>query len=167
MIRHLEAADYDVLSPLINEWWGGRQVSGLLPRLFFEHFRPTSFAIEDDGKLKGFLVGFLSQTTPVVGYVHFIGVSPTARSEGFGRMLYERFFDVASGLGCTEVRAITSPVNEGSIQFHLRMGFEIMNGGGEVNGIAVSLNHAGPGQHRVLFRKALSSHRTSFLRNIN
>lgn len=46
-IRHLKYADFDAISPVVDEWWGGRLVRGLLPRLFFEHFQPTSFAIED------------------------------------------------------------------------------------------------------------------------
>jgi hypothetical protein len=41
-LRHLEPADFDVISPALDEWWGGRPVQELLPRLFFEHFQPTS-----------------------------------------------------------------------------------------------------------------------------
>ena len=36
----------------------------MLPRLFFEHFRDTSFVAEEDGEIVGFLCGFLSQTYP-------------------------------------------------------------------------------------------------------
>ena len=154
-IRYLESADFDVISPVIDEWWGGRPVRGLLPRLFFEHFRPTSFALCEDGALVGFLVGFQSQSAPSVGYVHFIGVHPALRGSGYGRSLYQAFFAAAASLGCTEVRAITSPVNESSIQFHQRLGFQILPGTGQVNGYAVCLDHAAPGQHRVLFSKQL------------
>jgi GNAT superfamily N-acetyltransferase len=154
-IRHLESADFDVISPVIDEWWGGRPVRGLLPRLFFEHFRPTSFALSEDHALLGFLVGFQSQSAPTVGYVHFIGVHPASRGKGYGRSLYQAFFTAARSLGCTEVRALTSPVNDSSIQFHERLGFHILPGTGHVNGYAVCLDHAAPGQHRVLFSKQL------------
>lgn len=154
-IRHLEPTDYDLISPVIDEWWGGRPVRGLLPRLFFEHFRTTSFALSDGKGLAGFLVGLRSQTSPPVSYVHFIGVRPDVRAKGYGRLLYERFFLVATGLGCTEARAITSPVNESSIHFHLRLGFRLLPGSAEVSGYPVYVNHAGPGQHRVLFSKQL------------
>jgi len=155
-IRHLESADFEFVSAVVDEWWGGRSVAGLLPRLFFEHFRPTSFALEEDGALQGFLVGFRSQSFPTVAYIHFVGVSPPLRGRGYGRMLYERFCEVADGLGCDEVRCITSPINTGSVAFHQRMGFEILPGDGEIGGISVSLNHAGAGQHRVLFRKKIA-----------
>ena len=57
-IRHLESSDFDFVSEVVDEWWGGRPVRGLLPRLFFEHFRPSSFALETNGATEGFLVGF-------------------------------------------------------------------------------------------------------------
>src|SRR5947209_3391836 len=34
-IRPIQVSDYDVVSPVIDEWWGGRPVRVLLPRLFF------------------------------------------------------------------------------------------------------------------------------------
>jgi len=155
LLRHMESSDYETISPLLNDWWGGRPISGLLPRLFFEHFRPTSFVVEVDSRLKGFLVGFRSQTNPSVAYIHFVGVAPESRRKGYGRILYEHFFDIARDLGCSEVHSLTSPVNTGSVHFHRCMGFRILKGNGDVDGMSVHLNHAGPGQHRVLFRKPL------------
>lgn len=154
-LRHLEPSDYATVSAVVDDWWGGRPMSGLLPRLFFEHFRPTSFVLEQEQRLKGFLVGFRSQADPAVAYIHFVGVDPGSRARGCGRRLYEHFFKVARDLGCSEVHSITSPVNLGSIQFHLRMGFQIDAGNGTVDGVSVCLDHGGPGQHRVRFRKPL------------
>ena len=154
-IRPLESADFDIISPVIDDWWGGRPVRALLPRLFFEHFNSSSFALVDEASLAGFLIGFRSQTLTSVGYVHFLGIRPDVRARGYGRLLYERFFSVASGLGCTEVRAITSPINASSIRFHQRLGFRILPGDGEVAGFPVSMDHGGPGQPRVLFSRPL------------
>ena len=33
-IRSVQSSDYYTLSPLINEWWGGRNMSDKLPKLF-------------------------------------------------------------------------------------------------------------------------------------
>ena len=38
-------------------------MAAMLPKLFFVHFRDTSFVAEDDGDLAGFLCGFRSQTS--------------------------------------------------------------------------------------------------------
>ena len=128
----------------------------LLPKLFFMHFRPTSFVLEQAGLMRGFLIGFVSDTNPQQSYIHCVGVDPTCRSQGFGRVLYNHFFEVVSGLGCREVYCITSPVNKGSIGFHTRMGFEILAGDTEVDGVAVTSNYDGQGNARVLFRKDLA-----------
>ena len=73
-----------------------------LPRLFFEHFTDTSFAAERDGKLAGFLAGFISQSRPGEAYIHFAGVDPAERGSGLGRLLYEAAPQAAliSGLAC-------------------------------------------------------------------
>ena len=124
-VRNAQASDYDRISPLVDDWWGGRQMRALLPRLFFEHFRETSFVAEEDGELVGFLNGFLSQTFPDEAYIHFVGVRPDRRGSGLASDLYERFFAVARAHGRSVVRCVTSPVNEGSVAFHLALGFDV------------------------------------------
>jgi ribosomal protein S18 acetylase RimI-like enzyme len=120
----------------------------MLPRLFFEHFRPTSFVAEgaSDAQLLGFLCGFVSQTDPREAYIHFAGVDPDHRGRGVGRRLYHVFFAAARERGCTSVRCVTSPVNTGSVAFHRAMGFEPT---------LPSVAHDGPGQDRVRFRIVL------------
>ncbi|WP_153461997.1 hypothetical protein [Sediminibacillus terrae] len=41
-IRNVRSQDYEKISPLINQWWGGRNMEEKLPKLFFVHFQPTS-----------------------------------------------------------------------------------------------------------------------------
>lgn len=155
-IRPLEARDHAPVTAVVNDWWGGRSMAGLLPHLFFEHFGPTSFAIEDGGQIIAFLVGFVSQANPQEAYIHFVGVHPAYRAHGVGRKLYERFFAAVGPRGCRAVRCITSPVNSTSIAFHTRMGFAMEPGDDEVNGVPVARDYDGPGEHRVRFHKALS-----------
>jgi predicted GNAT superfamily acetyltransferase len=145
-IRHAEPADHARVAAVIDDWWGGRRVRDMLPRLFFTHFRETSFVAEDGGWLAGFLCGFLSQTYPDQAYVHFVGVAPDRRGDGLARDLYERFFEAARAAGRSSVRCVTSPVNTGSIAFHTKLGFEIE---AEVEG------YDGPDGSRVLLRRAL------------
>jgi ribosomal protein S18 acetylase RimI-like enzyme len=154
-IRHLEATDYLRVTAVVDDWWGGRPMRALLPRLFFEHFRATSFVIEADGELRAFLIGFRSQTDASVAYIHFVGVHPQHRAAGIGRRLYLHFFNVVQASGCNEVHCITSPANKGSIAYHQRLGFELQPGDGVVGGVPVTLHHGGEDQHRVLFRKLL------------
>jgi ribosomal protein S18 acetylase RimI-like enzyme len=145
-IRHAEPSDHARVAAVIDEWWGGRQVRDMLPRLFFTHFRDTSFVAEEDGELAGFLCGFLSQTYLDQAYCHFIGVAPEHRTSGLASELYERLFDSARAAGRTSVHCVTSPKNTGSIAFHTRIGFEIE---AEVDG------YDGSGESRVLLAKSL------------
>jgi ribosomal protein S18 acetylase RimI-like enzyme len=139
LIRHAEPADYGRVIEVIDEWWGGRQMAAMLPKLFFVHFRDTSFVAEDGGELAGFLCGFRSQTFADEAYVHFVGVDPQRRGSGLGRELYERFFQAVAPRSV--VRAVTSPVNERSIEFHRAIGFEVER---------VDEDYDGRGESRVL-----------------
>ncbi|WP_242342145.1 GNAT family N-acetyltransferase [Anaeromyxobacter terrae] len=147
-IRHLEPADYGPIIRVLDAWWGGRRMADMLPRLFFVHFRPTSFAAEADGKLAGFLAGFRSQTHREQAYIHFVGVDPAFRAAGVGRALYERFFEAVRALGVSEVHGVTSPVNTGSLAFHAAMGFELLTG-------EAGAAYDGPGEPRVRLRKRI------------
>jgi ribosomal protein S18 acetylase RimI-like enzyme len=146
-IRHAEPSDHARVAAVIDAWWGGRQMRDMLPRLFFTHFRETSFVAEgESGELAGFLCGFLSQTYPEEAYIHFVGVAPEHRGAGLARELYDRFFEVVRAGGRTIVRCVTAPVNTGSVAFHTRLGFEIE---AEVE------NYDGAGESRVLLVKKL------------
>jgi ribosomal protein S18 acetylase RimI-like enzyme len=144
-VRHAEPADYGRVIEVIDQWWGGRAMAAMLPKLFFVHFRDTSFVAEDDGGLAGFLCGFRSQTYDDEAYIHFVGVDPDRRASGLGRALYERFFEAIAPR--TVVRAVTSPVNERSVAFHQALGFEVER---------VDDDYDGRGEARVLLRKELA-----------
>jgi predicted GNAT superfamily acetyltransferase len=151
VIRQAEAEDYAAIIAVVNAWWGGRAMRDMLPKLFFVHFRETSFMAEANGQQVGFLIGFLSQTFPDEAYIHFVGVHPDYRLAGVGRRLYEAFFAAAEAAGRSKVRCVTSPVNKNSIAFHLGMGFAIEPGETEVEGIPVHRDYDGMGEDRVVF----------------
>jgi len=132
-------------------WWGGRDLRALLPRIFFEHFRTTSFVAEREEQLVGFLVGFLCPTHDDEAYVHFVGVDPAWRRAGLARDLYDRFCAVARAAGRSRVRAVTSPVNHDSVAFHRSLGFVLLPGEREVDGLPVSGDPNVPGGAVVKF----------------
>jgi len=154
-IRQVLESDYIPVISVIDDWWGGRHMADMLPKLFFQHFRDTSFVAESDGQMRGFLIGFVSQTYPTEAYVHFIGVHPEYRGNGVAKCLYRNFFATAYEKGCKVVRCVTSPVNETSISFHIRMGFRIEKGSNEIGGTQFTADYDGKGQDRVLFAKEL------------
>lgn len=94
VVRQIRPSDYWPVISVIDNWWGGRQMADKLPRLFFDHFNDTSFAAERDGKLAGFLVGFVSQSHSAEAYIHFVGIHPDERGRGLGRQLFIKHLSV-------------------------------------------------------------------------
>jgi GNAT superfamily N-acetyltransferase len=154
--RHVRESDHASVISVVDEWWGGRRMAGMLPKLFFDHFQDTSFIAEEGGRPIAFLIGFVSQSRAGEAYIHFVGVHPDQRGRGLGAQLYEQFFAAVRARGCDTVRCITSPVNAGSIAFHTRMGFLAEPGDGDAAGVPFARDYDGPGQDRVRFVKRLA-----------
>ena len=146
-------ADHATIVELVDEWWGGRRLRALLPRLWFQHFNGTSWIAEDaDGTLLGFLVGFLSPDQPDEAYAHMIATNPNRRRRGIGRALYDHLLDDVRAAGRHRVRAITWPGNRVSVDFHRRLGFRPDDGPGTVAiyGVPAYPDYDGDGQDRVM-----------------
>jgi GNAT superfamily N-acetyltransferase len=151
-------ADHAVLVGHMNEWWGGRKMQQLFPRLWLQHFTGTSWLAEDEaGRPIGFLVGFVSPDHPEVAYVHLIATDPNRRRRGLGRALYERFFEDARARGAARVNAVTWPGNRISVGFHVAMGFKPASGPGTMNlyGTSAYPDYDADGEDRVVFSRPL------------
>ena len=156
--RHPTEADHARIVGLVDEWWGGRRMRALLPRLWFQHFAGTSWVAEAaDGRLEGFVVAFISQDDPTTGYVHMIGADPNRRRGGIGRALYEHVFDDLAARGVRRVTAITWPGNRQSVAFHQAIGFRVDDGPGTQNlyGTPAYADYDGDGDDRVVFVRDL------------
>ncbi len=139
--RRPEPGDHARIMAVIDDWWGGRSMRAMVPRLFLDHFRGTSYIVEDPaGDLVAFLVAFDSPEDDDVTYVHFIGVDPARRGIGLGREIYDRVASDARHRGRRRLAAVTSPVNTASQAFHRSVGFEV--------GEAIE-DYDGPGEARV------------------
>ncbi|TCS93154.1 GNAT family N-acetyltransferase [Hazenella coriacea] len=156
LLRNITEDDYESILSVLNEWWNGRSMTHLLPRLFFSHFQNTSWVIEENRRIIGFLIGFLSQSKIGEAYIHFVGVDPTYRYQGIAKRLYLHFFETVQNQGCHTVRCITSPVNKDSIAYHTKMGFQMEKSTIIENGIPIFPNYDGKGDPRVCFVKKLS-----------
>jgi GNAT superfamily N-acetyltransferase len=162
-LRHPVEDDHRRVLAVMDEWWGGMGGEAgnlyratLLPRLYFQHFTDTSYVLDlPGGRLGAFLVGFVSQSSPGVGYIHFVGVSPALRRTGVGGTLYRRFFADVADRGVSKVHSITGVGNRQSLAFHTRLGFILEPGDAQVDGLPVHLNYDGPGHDALKFVKHL------------
>ncbi|GAB3850617.1 GNAT family N-acetyltransferase [Dactylosporangium cerinum] len=162
-LRHPVEDDHARVMAVMDEWWGGlggesghQYRTSLLPRLYFQHFTDTSYLLDlPGGKLGAFLIGFLSQSAPGVGYIHFVGVAPAVRRTGVGAALYRRFFLDSAARGVRKVHSITGTGNRQSVAFHTRLGFTLEPGDDEIDGLPVHRNYDGPGRDSFKFVKHL------------
>ena len=150
-VRNSKPSDHQRIISVMKDWWGGRDLTWMLPKLFLVHFCNTSFIIEKSEDLMAFLIGFLSQSKVNEGYIHLVGVHPDYRGMGLGGFLYHRFFQICKANNRDTIRSCTSPVNKGSIEFHRKIGFNILKGNADVDGVQVSLDYNHSGDSKVLF----------------
>lgn len=146
--------DHATIVAAVDEWWGGRAMRAILPRLWFEHFTGTSWiAHEPDGRIVGFIVAFISQDDPSTGYVHMVGTDPNRRQRGIGRALYDQVVADLRLRGVRRLTAVTWPGNRRSVDFHRSIGFEVEDGPGTspIYGTPAHADHDGPGEDRVVF----------------
>jgi ribosomal protein S18 acetylase RimI-like enzyme len=145
--------DYDQIVDNLHEFWDGRDTRSLHHPFLLHEFGNSAFVIRSNGRVLGYLFGFISQTEPV-GYVHAIAVRASARRQGIAQQLFDHFVDFARQRGCKHVKAITPPSNSASIAFHKSLGMQLV---GEPNreGIPVVPDYAGRDAHRVVFWKPI------------
>lgn len=153
----IQPSDYDLVIGLVNEWWGGRQMADMLPRLFFKHFNETSLIVKQGQEVLGFLIGFISPQDAKQAYVHFVGVNPSVRKNNIGKRLYVTFFEIVKEQGVERVECVTAPTNHQSIRFHTKLGFTPLKGDA-CNDIGVPYfkDYDGYQEDRVLFRMMLN-----------
>ena len=157
-LRRPVEADHPRVVSVVDEWWGGRRLHDLLPRLWFQHFTGTSWIAEtEDGRLAGFLVGYVSPDDPSLAYCHMIATNPNVRKRGLGRQLYEAFFADVAARGARTVRAITWPGNRISLEFHRAIGFRVKDGPGSMPmyGVAAYPDYDAEGEDRVVFEREI------------
>lgn len=155
--RRPTEADHAGIVRQVDDWWGGRRLHDLLPRLWFQHFTGTSWIVEDGDTPVGFLVGFVSPDHPEAAYIHMVGVNPNLRRSGLATQLCERFIADVRDRGVSRVHAITWPGNRISVGFHTAMGFVPSDGPGTQNlyGTVAYPDYDYPGDDRVAFTKDL------------
>lgn len=159
VITELTEQDFPFVSSKLDEWWGGRSMTAMLPRLWFKDFASTCFAVRGlDNNPIAFVVGYISQVDPTKSYVHFIGVNPINRNQGLGRLLCETFARKVFSMGATRIEAVTSPLNLSSLSFHESMGFMAKEQDGSLSKPTNASKHPdfdGVGEDRVVLIRSL------------
>jgi ribosomal protein S18 acetylase RimI-like enzyme len=150
--------DHRTIVGLVDEWAGGKRVHDALPRLWFRHFASSSLIAETaDGRLAGFLIGFMSPERPGEAVIVCLAVAPNLRRRGVGRGLVERFAADASARGASRVVTAVWPGDPAAIAFHRGVGFDVEAGPGTQNryGTPSYPDYDAEREDRAVFRLSL------------
>jgi GNAT superfamily N-acetyltransferase len=133
--------DYADILASLPRFWGERDLRALHHPMFLYEFGATALVIRAaDGDMVAYLLGFVAPDT-AAGYVHLVGVRDSHRRQGLGRRLYAEFERRARLRGATSIKAITTPGNQASIDFHRSLGMTA----------TLVPDYAGPAEDRVVF----------------
>src|ERR1700743_1027011 len=120
-MRHVTIADLRVILGELDEFWDGRDTAFLHQALYVHEFGETSVLLEGDGRIDGYLLGFVGQHG--IGYVHAVAVRRERRGAGVSGDMYRRFEELGRARGARGLKAITDPENQRSWAFHEALGF--------------------------------------------
>ena len=154
IIENCTMNDFDQITKDITDFWGSDRTLNLHHPYLVHEFGNTAFVIRDKDVVIAYLFGFFSQTERI-GYVHLIGVREQHQKHGLGKFLYEKFIQVSKFHGIKKIKAITTPTNNKSINFHQKkMGMTLL-GLPNQEGINVVRDYSGSGKDRVVFEKII------------
>lgn len=148
-IEKCTVSDYHQILENIIHFWGSDRTLHVHHPMFIHEFGNTAYVIKENNKIIAYLFGFLSQTSPTA-YVHLVGVHKEHQNKGLGSKLYKHFINYAKQNGCNMLKAITTPTNQLSINFHKKIGMTLL-GNKNSEGIEVIQNYSRQGQDRVVF----------------
>jgi ribosomal protein S18 acetylase RimI-like enzyme len=161
VFRHPIEADHAVLEPLLRDWFGGsRALAASVQRLWFRHFSSTSWIAETpDGRVAGFLVGFVSPDRPAEAVVVAVATSPNRRRRGIGRALIGRFEGSCLPLGAGRVVTAVPPDERVAIEFLRAIGFTPTEDAAtkRLFGIPSVPDYDGHGQDRAVFVREIGA----------
>ncbi len=149
-VRPMTKEDFDRVVQVVDQWWSG-PIAILAHPVFFYELGQHARVVEDASKgarLVGFLLGFIvpaDEERPSLGYIHLVGIDPEYRRKGVARALYNEFTQSCIGVGCRNMKAVTTPGNEGSLRFHQALGWSANE----------DENYAGPNRRRLVLTKRL------------
>jgi N-acetylglutamate synthase-like GNAT family acetyltransferase len=153
-IELCNTADFNEITRDIVDFWGSERTLHLHQPFLVYEFGNTAFVIHENSKVIAYLFGFYSQTENLA-YIHLIGVREAYQRNGLGVILYNHFIEVARKQGIKRIKAITTPSNLKSVNFHKnKIGMKLL---GEPNedGINIIKNYSGTGNDRVVFERAI------------
>lgn len=152
-------ADYDTLITVVDEWWAGRPVRRLVPRLWLRHFAGTSWlAREEGGRPVGVAIGLASHDRLDTACLYLLGVEPNRRRQGIGRALAARIDADAAAAGADRIETVIPTGEPIALAFLRAAGYAVAAEPGlrPIHGVPAHADYDGPGEDRIVLVRQLA-----------
>src|SRR6267143_6847803 len=93
LIRNARETDFVSCVHIARKAWPEFKERESIYHLFCKFFNNTCFVCEQNGEIRAFLLGFISQVDGSQAYIHLVAVDPSAQRQGFASQLYQKFFE--------------------------------------------------------------------------
>jgi ribosomal protein S18 acetylase RimI-like enzyme len=153
-------ADHAAVVRRIDDWAGGRSARRLMARLWFRDFTSTSWvATQEDGRVIGVAIGYVSQDDPSLGLLHLVAVDPRHRHRGIGSELAARFVRDVVERKVRTIRTTTWADDRPTIRFLEAIGFHLIEppDGQHLYGMPAVADYDEPGDDRAELQRSLDA----------
>lgn len=148
-IDHCTPDDFHYIMANQDAFWGSERLASFHHPMFLHEFGDNAFVIRNGKDIIAYLMGFI-HSEKELAYCHLVAVHNDFKRQGLGHSLYRHFIENAKAKGCVRLKAITTPSNHRSIDFHRSLGMHL-TGDPNDQGIPVVKDYSGPGHDRVVF----------------
>lgn len=100
-------------------------------------------------------MGLISQIEPENAYIHLLCVDTHFRGKKLAPKLINKFIQIVSEAGSTNISLLSKPSNTNAIKFYNKQGFISKKSDEtfEENGINIFKDYDGPDQDKIIFYK--------------
>jgi ribosomal protein S18 acetylase RimI-like enzyme len=156
IIRNVVEEDFLVIAEVAEKCSPMTTERNSIYHIFTKFFKNTSLVVEDeDGSVRGFLLGFISQDNSENAYIHLLCLEKSLRGRKIAADLVNEFIKIVSSMGSKKISLITKPSNKTAIRFYNKIGFlsDKSDETVEIDGINVFKGYNGPGHDKIVFYK--------------
>jgi diaminobutyrate acetyltransferase len=130
-------------------------------RIVIRYFGSTSYLAEQDGRIVGYMWGFITQEDPETFFLWQIGVDPATRGDGIGGLILEEAEKELAARGCKRIELTIDPTNRPSQRLFEKRGYRNISADHgktiEVEGVEAIVDYYRPNGHFSLYEKRLAA----------
>lgn len=158
-IRNPKESEFETVYQFVSKCKPLERHSVHFYKIMLRYFGDTSFVAMDKGKIRGFVLGFVSQTQKKTFFLWQIGISPAMQGKGIGQRLLEAIERRIKNKSIKRIELTVDPKNKPSQRLFEKNGYSVISQKEDqiikIKNKKAVKNYYGPGAHFILYEKIL------------